>query len=1025
MRSIGMYLTIGLAVASVCLGLLGLAAHAHPGVIDGTIVLEDFEGDFTWTVEGSSTDNTWQVVTETIQLYGPVEGGCPREVPNDINPDLVTLDARELDAEGKAYLTAAYTGSGALWFGNVASDTVGVGSYLDEDAQVDLTRSNCLNGGTSSAVYTGTVTSEPITITAGLAAPGLKLSFHSWWEIESVHPSSYDQMNVWLKTGKTVAAGLSSLTIHPVGRGERMRSQAVLASGEPGWVKLGTLNPTSDPTGGQDNARYGYASGTGKGGIPQWVEYEFDLTDYIYLHQDNDLEVRFEFETVDQRYNAFRGWMIDDIDLTVPLMSGYVWDCDAGKPVQGATVSIQGTTLSGETDASGFYAIFARTTGFPEGHYHVVASAEGYTDRYYDADPGTDGIQPALIERAAMQLNFTGLNCLGTGPAPTPTLTPEPTATPPPGEALVYGTVGTCGRDEPLEGARVSIQGSTLSAVTDSDGAYAISGELPEGYYYLIARADGYSERHYDGDPETTGTQPLLLGRGAVEANFTGDNCLQPHTAAEPELLLLPAVGGLATSIHVVNAGTEDTWVDAWYFGSHGGLLQVQNGGRLLAGGQTTLTPPASAAVGSWAVLVSYTEKDSPSSPVEGYTPGEPIRATVSRVGQEGSPAGAYSALKMGELADRGVQGSWPYVTYALVVHKDNNGWNSRVYLANPWPDPATVTLDYLDTRGRTVVTLPNLSVPAWGQLVAEPPTRLADGFRPGGSSPAGFVGYLRVKSTTAVGGVLDQFLGYTPEGAGMVMSGVLSSPFPAAGGTATMAFGPLVFTGYNGWESGLVLVNVGSVDAQLRVDFHSIDGTVQHAMERTLDEGEQWVMYPLDALGIPTGLVGSVSVLSEGYVDGQGIWVEPQPILAMANQLDRGASMASSYNAHRASVAARIDTGSEIWAPLAMRQAVGATLYGWSTGLQVMHAGPAGEGEAAEVELSLYEPASGAVPVYTAWMTIPPGLGRTLDLRSISLVPNGFVGTARAATDERRLAVVVNEIGDGVDQFMTYDARR
>jgi len=332
-----------LLAALVVLAALVLVGKtwASPGTVSGTIPIDDFEGDLTWTVSGTSDDNTWQIVTDSIQV---LEGGCPREAPNDINPDLVSFDPREMDAEGKVYLPQAFQGEGALWFGNATTDTVGFGSYLDDDLSLDLSRSECLDGGLSAKPYTGTVTSTPITLEDEISVEGLCLSFAGAWEIESVAPSAYDQMNVWIKTTRTEAEGMSSLILRAASRDGEATTQMVRAS-QTGWVKLGSLNPTSDPPGGRDNASYGYASGTGKGGIPQWVEYRFDLSDYIYPHQDNTLQIRFEFDTVDERYNGFRGWMIDQVELVVPIVSGRVWDC-SGRPVEGATVTLSGADLS-------------------------------------------------------------------------------------------------------------------------------------------------------------------------------------------------------------------------------------------------------------------------------------------------------------------------------------------------------------------------------------------------------------------------------------------------------------------------------------------------------------------------------------------------------------------------------------------------------------------------------------------------------------------------------------------------------
>ncbi len=60
--------------------------------------------------------------------------------------------------------------------------------------------------------------------------------------------------------------------------------------------------------------------------------------------------------------------------VTTGTISGTVTDADTSEPVQGASVEVEGTALSAETDADGNYTI----ADVPAGTHNVTASADGY-----------------------------------------------------------------------------------------------------------------------------------------------------------------------------------------------------------------------------------------------------------------------------------------------------------------------------------------------------------------------------------------------------------------------------------------------------------------------------------------------------------------------------------------------------------------------------------------------------------------------------------------------------------------------
>ncbi|RLG83905.1 MAG: hypothetical protein DRO40_02995 [Thermoprotei archaeon] len=121
---------------------------------------------------------------------------------------------------------------------------------------------------------------------------GSHLVFASWWEIESADPNYYDLM-------------------------------VVEAYVNGSWIEIARLNPTTAPTWGSPDLHYasGY-SGLGEPAVssdpfepPKWVIYDIELP-------NGTTQIRFTFDTVDNAYNGFRGWIIDSVKITGPATVG-------------------------------------------------------------------------------------------------------------------------------------------------------------------------------------------------------------------------------------------------------------------------------------------------------------------------------------------------------------------------------------------------------------------------------------------------------------------------------------------------------------------------------------------------------------------------------------------------------------------------------------------------------------------------------------------------------------------------------
>jgi hypothetical protein len=176
-----------------------------------------------------------------------------------------------------ALLPAAIDGNNAAWFGAVGGSAT-TGNYMGAAA----TSQGSGSGGTSTAPQTGTFTSPAFSVPTGTG--NVYLSFQTWWVIESVNPASFDVMTVSIKD----------------------------ANGQ--VTALGSLNPQSDPQGGAP------ATPLTSGGFdqpPVWTTVTVDVSAFA----GQQVQLLFEFDTRDALYNGFRGWLVDDVQLTLAQSS--------------------------------------------------------------------------------------------------------------------------------------------------------------------------------------------------------------------------------------------------------------------------------------------------------------------------------------------------------------------------------------------------------------------------------------------------------------------------------------------------------------------------------------------------------------------------------------------------------------------------------------------------------------------------------------------------------------------------------
>jgi hypothetical protein len=249
-----------------------------------------------------------QAVTAPLLLWNSHSVG--RSIYNQAYLDgLVSLAPNDA-SEG---LVVDPQSNAACWYGNDVTGTQSTGNFIGEP-DTEFNDDNPLNGGESLVANGAAIVSPQIDLT-GLVAP-VALSFDTWWEIESVNPNElgFDIMAVEYSTD----------------------------NGE-SWSTLARLNPYTDPISGDEDWVPGETeaesihprapipySNTGFNSAPLWLQQEPISLDALI---GNVVLLRFAFRTQDELYNGFRGWVIDNVEISASKGTFPIFDDSEGDPL--------------------------------------------------------------------------------------------------------------------------------------------------------------------------------------------------------------------------------------------------------------------------------------------------------------------------------------------------------------------------------------------------------------------------------------------------------------------------------------------------------------------------------------------------------------------------------------------------------------------------------------------------------------------------------------------------------------------
>ncbi len=240
-----------------------------------TVWRETFETDSptvnAWTTSSSLKQPVWNLLKAGHGIKNNLVGTAVKLAPNDTTNGAVPNPPQ---------------GVQAYWYGDTQQ-----GNFIGERVSYE----DKLDGGTSAIKNIGVLTSPSIDLSK--ATKPLSLNFKTWWEIEAVNPNNngFDLMEIQVST-----------------------------DGGKNYKTIARLNPLSDPMTTLEKAPLPFTN-LGFNVAPAISQQEPISMD-AYVGQAN-VKLRFKLETVDNLYNGFRGWMVDDIQIknqpgTFPLFDG-------------------------------------------------------------------------------------------------------------------------------------------------------------------------------------------------------------------------------------------------------------------------------------------------------------------------------------------------------------------------------------------------------------------------------------------------------------------------------------------------------------------------------------------------------------------------------------------------------------------------------------------------------------------------------------------------------------------------------
>ncbi|GBD19732.1 hypothetical protein HRbin28_00166 [bacterium HR28] len=332
---------------------------------------------------------------------------------------------------------------------------------------------------------------------------------------------------------------------------------------------------------------------------------------------------------------------------------------------------------------------------------------------------------------------------------------------------------------------------------------------------------------------------------------------------------------------------------------------------------------------------------------------------------------------------------TWPR-SWVFPIIQTNNGWNSVMHITNFGGGNCSVNVDLYQTPTRAGA--PGASGPSEGhfsELLAAGETWHIDLVQDYGW-PADWIGTAFITADCGVAASVDRLKAAQPWGdpVNMAVTNVAQPTF----GNWSEVYAPLVYQNYNGWNTGISIVNLDpDFNNNVQVQFYNRDGTLVHSESLTIPpRAMEWLYLPertdLGTQGLSQAVIRSLSGLNlAAAVDS-----------VKYTGIDQDVGQATSYLAQQGTRAARPGEGAQngLLSVALFQKQFGLTAQQDNSGIAYFNANT---GAPATVEVTFYDGAGFRVAptlVNDLVINLPPAGGGILYAPWYGEMPFGFRGS-------------------------------
>lgn len=307
------------------------------------------------------------------------------------------------------------------------------------------------------------------------------------------------------------------------------------------------------------------------------------------------------------------------------------------------------------------------------------------------------------------------------------------------------------------------------------------------------------------------------------------------------------------------------------------------------------------------------------------------------------------------------------------LVYRDYGSWNSTLVIQNASDSSQTVDIEFFKNGSTTADASDSATIPAYSYAMFEMVDYTAFGSDYG------------VAVATGTAPLAGTALAERDPGTGVANKAELTYRAFTASQEGTELVAPLYYKNFNGFATGLNVVNRGNVATDVEVEFRSSNGVAGGpwtASKTNLQPGEGYTFYTPNVAGLPNDLYGSATITSSAA---------DIALVASHSRFASGSQQAFAYEAVNVTAA----TGC-VAAPVVQNRTT------WKSGLNILNLG----GSAASVNID-YASSSPSIPDASQTVSVPANDGMTVYMPSDGTTDVGFFGGATFDSNQDIIVLV------------------